>query len=183
MFKKLSIQGAMLYSPYVYHDNRGLFFEGFNEREFIKYGISRRFVQDNISISKRRYTIRGLHFQVGNHAQGKLVRCIRGEIFDVIVDLRESSPTFLKYERVYLSESNLDMVFIPRGCAHGFITLCDNTEVYYKVDNFYNKDSECTLIYNDESINIDWGIDIYKEEVILSSKDLRGLPLSHIKQK
>lgn len=183
MFKRLNIEGAILYSPYVYYDNRGLFFEGFNELEFRKVGIKHRFLQDNISVSRKKYTIRGLHFQRGEHAQGKLVRCTRGELLDIIVDLRENSPTYLKYERVYLSEDNFDMVFVPRGCAHGFITLRDNTEVHYKVDKFYNKESEGILIYNDKIINIDWGIDLSKESITLSSKDLGGLPLDRIKLK
>ena len=180
MFKRLKIPGTFIYEPKVFNNNRGAFFESYNEKIFFENGLNSRFVQDNNSFSVKKYTIRGLHFQKGGNAQAKLVRCVRGSIFDFIVDLRKDSKTFLCWERIELNEENRRMVFIPRGCAHGFITLEDNTEVSYKVDNFYDVKSERTLIYNDKTINIDWGIDIESEDITLSHKDLMGKEIDEL---
>ncbi len=180
MFKSLKIPGVKIYDPKIFYDNRGAFFETYNERIFFENGINCKFVQDNNSFSSKKYTIRGLHYQKGKHAQAKLIRCVRGGIFDFVVDLRKDSKTFLSWIRIYLSEENGRMVFIPRGCAHGFITLKNNTEVSYKVDNFYNVKSERTLIYNDKKIKIDWGIDLRKENIIISNKDLTGKSIGEL---
>lgn len=180
MFKELDLSGVKIFDPNIFKDERGLFFESYNKKLFFDNGIKCEFVQDNNSKSLRKYTIRGLHFQKGEYAQSKLVRCIKGSIFDFVVDLRKDSKTYLSWIKVKLSSENKRMIFIPRGFAHGFITLEDNVEVTYKVDNFYNKDSECTLIYNDPIINIDWGINVNEEEIILSEKDLLGKELSEL---
>lgn len=171
MFKDLWINGVKVYEPKIFEDERGLFFNN---------GITCEFVQDNNSKSLKKYTIRGLHFQIGKYAQAKLVRCTKGSILDFVVDLRKDSKTFLSWEKVELSENNKKMIFVPRGFAHGFITLEDDVEVSYKVDNFYNKENERTLIYNDKTINIDWGINLTKENVILSEKDLLGKSIEEL---
>lgn len=180
MFKDLWINGVKVYEPKIFEDERGLFFESYNKNLFFNNGITCEFVQDNNSKSLKKYTIRGLHFQIGKYAQAKLVRCTKGSILDFVVDLRKDSKTFLSWEKVELSENNKKMIFVPRGFAHGFITLEDDVEVSYKVDNFYNKENERTLIYNDKTINIDWGINLTKENVILSEKDLLGKSIEEL---
>lgn len=180
MFKDLWINGVKVYEPKMFEDERGLFFESYNKNLFFYNGITCEFVQDNNSKSLKKYTIRGLHFQIGKYAQAKLVRCTKGSILDFVVDLRKDSKTFLSWEKVELSENNKKMIFVPRGFAHGFITLEDDVEVSYKVDNFYNKENERTLIYNDKTINIDWGINLTKENVILSEKDLLGKSIEEL---
>lgn len=180
MFKDLWINGVKVYEPKIFEDERGLFFESYNKNLFFNNGITCEFVQDNNSKSLKKYTIRGLHFQIGKYAQAKLVRCTKGSILDFVVDLRKDSKTFLSWEKVELSENNKKMIFVPRGFAHGFITLEDDVEVSYKVDNFYNKENERTLMYNDKTVNIDWGINLTKENVILSEKDLLGKSIEEL---
>jgi dTDP-4-dehydrorhamnose 3,5-epimerase len=168
-FKFRKVEGfpdLILIEPMVFEDERGFFMEAYNYREFEMMGIRERFVQDNFSMS-RRGVLRGLHFQVEPFAQSKLVRCIRGEIFDVAVDIRVGSPTFGKWHGVILSEENRLTLYIPRGFAHGFLALSDIAEVMYKVDNFYSPEHERGIIWNDPDIGIEWPI----EDPILSDKD------------
>ncbi len=154
----------------VFEDERGYFFESFNKQRFYKEtGLDINFVQDNQSRSVRG-VLRGLHFQTGDAAQAKLVRVLRGEVLDVAVDIRRSSPTFGLYYSVVLSESSRTQFFIPRGFAHGFVVLSQQADFFYKCDNYYNKASEGGVIYNDAEINIDW--QIKNEELIVSKKDM-----------
>ncbi len=153
----------------IYKDERGYFFESFNAQRFYKEtGVNTAFVQDNQSHSVRG-VLRGLHFQKGEFAQAKLVRVLKGEVLDVAVDLRRSSPTFGQYHSVVLSESSHTQLYIPRGFAHGFLVLSDVVDFFYKCDNFYNKASEAGIIYNDPQINIDW--QMQPDQLIISSKD------------
>ncbi|MEM3424145.1 MAG: dTDP-4-dehydrorhamnose 3,5-epimerase [Nitrososphaeria archaeon] len=165
-FKRLKIQDVILIKPTVFRDNRGFFMETYQKESFDKNGIKFDFIQENHSKSKRG-VIRGLHFQKEPYSQAKLVRCIKGEIFDVAVDIRKGSATFGKYISVNLSEENKFMLFIPRGFAHGFQVISNEAEIIYKVDNIYSPESESGIIYNDESIGINWPI----KNPILSEKD------------
>lgn len=153
-----------------FFDDRGFFYEAYNKNDFIKMGINKEFVQDNQSKSVKG-VLRGLHFQI-NYPQAKLVRCIKGEVYDVAVDLRKGSPTYGKYQGVILSESNYRMFYIPENFAHGFLVLSDEAEFAYKVTDFYHPNDEGGIIYNDKTINIDWPIP--KDDnfiIILSDKD------------
>ena len=165
-FKKLEIPDVILIKPKVFEDERGFFMETYKKGEFEKVGIAGEFVQDNHSKSKYG-VLRGLHFQKQPYAQAKIVRCVRGEIYDVAVDLRENSQTFGKYVSVNLSEENTYQLYIPGGCAHGFLVLSDTAEVIYKVDNVYAPNYEGGLIWNDPDVNIPWPSD----NPILSQKD------------
>lgn len=154
----------------IFNDERGYFFESFNAQRFNQEtGIEVKFVQDNQSHSVRG-VLRGLHFQKGDFAQAKLVRVLKGEVLDVAVDLRQSSPTFGQYYSAVLSENSNTQLYIPRGFAHGFLVLSDEVDFFYKCDNFYNKAAEGGIIYNDPGINIDWRMQ--PEDLIISSKDL-----------
>lgn len=156
--------------PNVFTDNRGMFFESYNKLKFEKaIGQKVDFVQDNQSESKRG-VLRGLHFQKGEHAQAKWVRVIKGEILDVVIDLRTDSKTFGQHFTIRLSEDNLKSLFIPKGMAHGFLTLSENATFSYKCDNYYHQASESGIIYNDETLNIDW--EISPQNIILSEKDM-----------
>jgi len=178
IFKKLKIEGLVLIRPAVFTDERGFFLESYNKRVFAKNGIDVDFVQDNHSRSGLG-VLRGLHFQRPPFAQDKLVRVTRGEIFDVAVDVRPSSSTFGHWKGVILSEKNKRMFFIPKGFAHGFLTLSDIVDFQYKVSNFYSKESEGGVVWNDPTINIKWPI---KTEIILLEKD-RILPqLEEVKE-
>jgi len=166
-FKKLEIRDVILIKPKVFEDGRGFFMETYKKEEFEeKAGIKGEFIQDNHSKSKYG-VLRGLQFQKEPYAQAKIVRCVRGEIYDVAVDLRKNSPTFGKYVSVNLSEDNKYQLYIPGGCAHGFLVLSDDTEVIYKVDNVYAPDHEGGLIWNDPDVNIPWPSD----NPVLSQKD------------
>jgi dTDP-4-dehydrorhamnose 3,5-epimerase len=164
-----AIPGVLVLEPKVFSDVRGHFLETYNERVFAELGILERFVQDNQSFSKRG-VLRGLHYQV-QHAQGKLVRVLQGEIFDVVVDLREASSTFGKWVGQRLSGINKNMIWIPKGMAHGFYTLSDSADVSYKVTDFWSPEFERTLLWNDPEIGIRWPAD---RMPILSDKDLAG---------
>jgi dTDP-4-dehydrorhamnose 3,5-epimerase len=165
------LEDCFLIHDSVYKDERGYFFESFNTETFYsETGIQTAFVQDNQSHSVRG-VLRGLHFQKGKFAQAKLVRVLKGEVLDVAVDLRKSSPTFGQYHAVVLSETSRTQLYIPRGFAHGFLVLSDVVDFFYKCDNFYNKASEGGIIYNDPQINIDWQLP--SDKLIISSKDLR----------
>lgn len=168
------IAEVKLIEPTVFEDSRGLFFESYNQRAFADAGIQELFVQDNQSLSKRR-VLRGLHYQV-QQPQGKLVRCVSGEIFDVAVDLRRGSATFGRWEGRHLSASNRRMLWIPAGFAHGFLTLSAAAEVLYKATAFYSPRHERTILWNDPQIHIDWPLD---GEPVLSEKDRAGLLLKN----
>lgn len=167
---KTLVEDCFTLVPHVFKDERGYFFESFNEVVFQeKTGLSVRFVQDNQSFSTKG-VLRGLHFQRGSYQQAKLVRVVQGEVLDVIVDLREGSRTYGQHISEILSDVNKKQLFIPRGCAHGFLVLSDTAIFSYKCDNYYNKESEGGIIYNDDNLGIDW---ILKEEdFIISEKDL-----------
>lgn len=167
-FIKTEIPGVFIIIPDVHNDSRGYFLESYNEIEFKKNGINSKFVQDNRSFSEYG-TIRGLHFQKGYYAQAKLVSVIKGNVLDVAVDLRKNSPTFGKHIAVLLNGEEKNMLFIPRDFAHGFAVLSDTALFSYKCDNFYNKESEGGILYNDPDFNINWGIP--KNKVITSNKD------------
>jgi dTDP-4-dehydrorhamnose 3,5-epimerase len=163
-----SIPEVILFKPRVFSDARGSFFESYNQNSIREIGITNIFVQDNQSQSSKG-VLRGLHYQLGEYAQAKLVRVIKGSVYDVAVDIRKGSPTYGKYFGTILSEENKLQMLVPRGFAHGFIVLEDETIFAYKCDNFYNKASEGGLIWNDPSINIDWQMDT--KDILLSEKD------------
>jgi dTDP-4-dehydrorhamnose 3,5-epimerase len=168
-FIETKLKGCFILEPNVIQDDRGYFMESFNENTFYK-GIGQKatFVQDNQSFSTKG-VLRGLHYQTGEHAQAKLVRVLQGEVLDVAVDLRPNSETFGQYETVLLTAENQKQFFIPRGFAHGFLVLSETATFFYKCDNFYNKDSEGGLLFNDTTVNIDWNFPI--EQLIISEKD------------
>ncbi|MCX7875000.1 MAG: dTDP-4-dehydrorhamnose 3,5-epimerase [Melioribacteraceae bacterium] len=174
-FEKTFIDGLIVIQPDVFPDERGYFFESFNKRKYESGGISFSFVQDNISKSKKG-TVRGLHYQIGDYAQGKLCSVILGKVLDVAVDIRFGSPTFGKYFSIELSEENKFQLWIPPGFAHGFSVLSDEAIFSYKCTNFYNKESERAIIYNDIDLNIDWKI----ENPIVSEKDLKAISFQQI---
>jgi dTDP-4-dehydrorhamnose 3,5-epimerase len=164
------LQGCFILEPKIFEDQRGYFFESFNQNQFNSLtNTNTRFVQDNESFSTKG-VLRGLHYQIGEHAQAKLVRVIQGRVLDVAVDLRAGSPTFSQYVAVELTETNKKQLFIPRGFAHGFVVLSDTAIFSYKCDNFYNKESEGGIIYNDPSLNINWQLP--EDFLIVSEKDL-----------
>lgn len=174
-FEKTSIDGVFIITPKVFGDNRGYFMETYKQSDFEEAGICCNFVQDNQSKS-RRGVLRGLHFQK-THSQAKLVRVIKGEVFDVAVDLRKDSPTFGKYVGAILSEDNKKQFFIPKGFAHGFLVLSDEAEFVYKCDDLYHPEDEGGLIYNDKDIAIDWP---KVPEILLSEKDKNFPTLAEI---
>jgi len=166
---KTNLQGCYVIEPNVFKDNRGCFFESFNQKKFNKAtGFNINFIQDNQSRSSKG-VLRGLHFQTGAHAQSKLVRVVKGKVLDVCVDLRKESLTFGKYFSLILDDVNCKQLFIPKGFAHGFIALEEDTIFAYKCDNYYNKKSERGIIYNDKDLNIDWQFPF--KDLILSDKD------------
>ena len=166
---KTDIQGLIIIEPQIFKDSRGCFFESWNAKKFKQLGISEDFVQDNQSVSSKG-VLRGLHFQNPPYAQAKLVRVIEGSVLDVAVDLRKNSPTYGKHFSVILSEQNNKSFFIPKGFAHGFLSLEDNTVFNYKCSDYYNKESEGSLLWNDEDLKIDWQID----NPLISEKDLQA---------
>ncbi|HNR40756.1 MAG TPA: dTDP-4-dehydrorhamnose 3,5-epimerase [Bacteroidales bacterium] len=172
-FRELEIKGVfeIVLSPHL--DERGFFMRTYDAELFKKHGLHREWVQESHSRSERKGIIRGLHFQLEPYAETKLVRCIRGEIFDVAVDLRKGSKTFGKWEGIILSEENRKMLLIPRGFAHGFCTLTDISEVVYKVDSVYSPEHERGLIWNDPDLNIDWP----EPNPVLSQKDKQNITL------
>ena len=167
--KETPLKDCYVIEPTLFEDNRGYFYEKFNEKEFEELiGMNGHFVQDNIS--KSAYgVLRGLHLQKGEKAQAKLVSCLEGKVWDIAVDLREDSPTFGKWFGVELTDENKLQFYIPRGFAHGFVVLSETAVFSYKCDNFYCKEAEGGVIWNDENLQIDWKIPI--SEVILSEKD------------
>lgn len=172
---KTDIEGVVIIEPRIFSDERGYFYESFSQREFEEKVCKTVFVQDNQSKSSYG-VLRGLHFQKPPYCQSKLVRCIKGAVLDVAVDIRKGSPTFGKHVAVELTEDNHRQFFVPRGFAHGFAVLSDEAVFQYKCDNFYNKESEGSVAWNDEMLAIDWKIDINK--VILSEKDKQSKPVA-----
>ena len=168
------IKDLYMIEPQVFGDNRGWFTESWSQKKMEEAGLFYNFVQDSHSFSEKKGTLRGLHFQKGSSSQAKLVRCVRGAVFDVAVDLRKNSKTYKKWVGCVLSEENKKQFLIPRGFAHGFLTLTDNVEFVYKADNYYDPQADRNIIWNDEEINIDWGI----ENPILSEKDKKAPKLS-----
>jgi len=175
-FTKTKIEGLIIIQPLVFPDERGFFMESYSKKVFTENGIDIEFVQDNHSRSTKG-VLRGLHFQKPPFAQDKLVRCTKGEVLDVAVDIRKDSPTFGQYESVLLSEENKTMFFIPKGFAHGFLVLSEIADFQYKCSNFYNKESENGLLFNDPELKIDWP----QMDLILSDKDKLWPTLSEIK--
>ena len=164
--EKTSIEGLLIIRPDVFNDDRGYFFESFSFKKYEDHGINFNFVQDNISKSKKG-TVRGLHYQVGARAQGKLCQVIKGEVLDVAVDIRFGSPTFGKYVSVALSEENHKQLWIPPGFAHGFSVLSEEAVFHYKCTDYYSKQDERTILFNDSDLHIDW----QTETPIVSDKD------------
>ncbi|WP_395044767.1 dTDP-4-dehydrorhamnose 3,5-epimerase [Flavobacterium sp.] len=169
IFTETKLKGCFIIEPKIISDERGYFMESFNEQTFEKgIGENIHFVQDNQSYSSKG-VLRGLHYQTGNHAQAKLVRVLTGEVLDIAVDIRPNSLTFGQYESIILTGDNQKQFFVPRGFAHGFLVLSTKAVFFYKCDNFYNKESEGGIIYNDKSINIDWNFP--SAEILISEKD------------
>ena len=166
-FIETELKGVYIVEPAVFGDHRGFFLESWSRRAFEEAGFNYEFVQDNHSSSTVKGTLRGIHFQRGDKAQAKLVRCVRGAVLDVVVDLRPSSPTYKRWLGLELSEENKLMLLIPRGFGHGFVTLTDNVEFMYKADNPYAPEADGGIRWNDPELGIDWGI----ENPILSAKD------------
>jgi dTDP-4-dehydrorhamnose 3,5-epimerase len=164
--RELELKGVYLIKPNVFEDDRGHFFESFNQSVFKENGLDLNFVQDNQSLSQKG-VLRGLHFQKPPYAQGKLIRVIKGRVLDVAVDIRKNSPTYGESIALELSEENKLMFYIPEGFAHGFLTLEDNTIFSYKCTNFFNKASEGSLLWSDVDLNINWG----NVRPLLSEKD------------
>lgn len=167
-FRRLEIPDVIMIEPGVFRDERGFFMESYKHSEFAAFGIKERFVQDNHSRSKKG-VLRGLHYQNPPRAQGKLVRAVSGEIFDVAVDIRKGSPTYGRWVGVNLSEENMRMLYIPAGFAHGFLTLSDVADVMYKTTDEYSPEHEAGIIWNDPEIGIKWPLD----EPVLSPRDAR----------
>ena len=169
--EKTALDGLIIIHTDVFGDHRGWFTESYNEQKYYDLGINTKFIQDNHSFSKEKGTLRGLHFQTGEFAQSKLIRCTRGRLLDICVDLRKESLTYMKYVSIELSDTNKLQLFIPKGFAHGFVTLCDDVEIMYKVDAFYSKEHDSGIRYDDPSININWIELVGNNEFIRSSKD------------
>lgn len=167
--EKTKLEGCYIIHDTVHGDSRGYFFESFHKKRFYEQtGLSIDFVQDNQSKSQKG-VLRGLHYQQGNFAQAKLVRVLQGKVLDIAVDLRKDSATFGEHVAIELSEDSSTQFFVPRGFAHGFVVLSETAVFFYKCDNFYHKESEGGIIYNDSDLNIDW--QLADAEILLSDKD------------
>lgn len=166
-FNKTKLDGVVIIEPDVFGDHRGFFMESWSEKKMEEAGLYYNFVQDNHSMSSVKGTLRGIHFQKGDKAQAKLVRCVKGAVLDVAVDLRHESPTYKQWVAVELSEENKKQLLIPRGFGHGFVTLTDEVEFLYKADNYYAPEADAGIRWNDPEINVKWGV----ENPILSEKD------------
>ena len=169
-FEKTQIDGAVVLEPKVFGDNRGWFMESYSKRTLEEAGIFDEFIQDNRSFSAEKGTLRGLHCQTEPMAQAKLLTCLKGEILDIAVDIRKGSPTYMKWVGVKLSEENKKMFYIPAGCLHGFVTLTDNVEVMYKVNNFYSPENDRSVRFDDPALGVEWGV----ANPILSQKDMNA---------
>jgi len=175
---KTKLEGVVIIEPEVFGDNRGFFMESWNKKKMAEAGLDYDFVQDNHSKSTVKGTLRGIHFQKGDKAQAKLVRCVKGAVLDVAVDLRKNSPTFKQWVGVELSEENKKQLLIPRGFGHGFVTLTDDVEFLYKADNYYAPEADAGVRWNDPEIGVEWGI----ENPILSEKDKKNPFLKECKE-
>ena len=164
------LKDVYILEPTVHGDHRGWFMESWSQRTMEEHGLSYQFVQDNHSYSSRKGTLRGLHCQKGEAAQAKLVRCTRGRIMDFVVDVRLGSPTYKKWFSVELSADNFRQLLIPRGFLHGYLSLTDDVEFVYKADNYYNKEADRTILWNDPDLGVDWGI----SDPIVSEKDAKA---------
>ncbi len=167
-FIKTDFPGLMIIEPKIFEDNRGYFFESYNAKTFKEGGIDISFVQDN-QASSSYGIIRGLHYQLAPYAQTKLLRVLSGKIIDAVVDLRKNSPTYGKAYTIELSAENKRQFLVPKGFAHGYSVISEQAEVLYKCDSFYHKESEAGIMWNDSSLNIDWGLPA--DKVIISEKD------------
>ena len=179
--KNILIKGPLLIAPDIFHDERGYFYESWNEEKF-NYKLNKNvyFVQDNNSFSKKG-VLRGLHFQLNPYPQAKLIRVNSGKIFDVIVDLRRKSKTFGSWASIVLTSSNKHALWIPEGFAHGFLTLSNYAEISYKVTNFWKKDLEHSLLWNDKDVSISWPKNFDKDlNFIISEKDQNGMTLNDL---
>jgi len=172
---KTNIEGLLLIEPDLFSDGRGYFFESYNKEKYAEIGLDINFVQDNISQSKKG-TVRGLHYQVGDKAQGKLCQVISGKVLDVAVDIRFGSPTFGKHYAHVLNSEKKMQIWIPAGLAHGFSVLSDEAIFSYKCTNYYSKDHERAILYNDSELNIDWQV----ENPVVSEKDLKAKKFNEI---
>lgn len=168
-FQKTDLKDAYLIKPQVFRDQRGFFLESYSKRKFEEAGIDMDFVQDNHSLSTQKGVLRGLHFQTPPFAQTKLVRVTHGKVYDVIVDLRKNSETFGQWQGFELTAENFSMLLVPKGFAHAFLTLEDNTEFFYKCDEFYHPEADSGIIWNDPTLKINWPV----ENPILSEKDAK----------
>jgi dTDP-4-dehydrorhamnose 3,5-epimerase len=177
-FEKATLTDVIVISPKKFGDSRGYFMETFRQSLFAEHVGAFEFVQDNQSLSAEAGTVRGLHFQLDPKAQGKLVRCIAGALLDVAVDIRKGSPTFGKHVAVELTAENGKQLWVPPGFAHGFCTLAPNTEISYKVTNYYSAEHDRGLLWNDPALGIDWPVD--PGQVILSDKDRRQPRLAEL---
>ncbi|MBK8674360.1 MAG: dTDP-4-dehydrorhamnose 3,5-epimerase [Bacteroidetes bacterium] len=174
--QKTMIPDLMIIQPTVFNDSRGFFYESYNRNSFLENGLDYIFVQDNHSRSKYG-VLRGLHFQNPPFAQTKLVRVTRGKVLDIALDIRIGSPTYLQHLAIELSEENMTQLLIPQGFAHGFVVLSEDVEFMYKCDNFYNKEADGGILFNDSSLEIDWEIPI--ADMIISEKDLKLPPVEN----
>lgn len=174
---KTKLEGVVIIEPDIFGDHRGFFMESWNQKKMENLGLFYNFVQDNHSMSSVKGTLRGIHFQKGDKAQAKLVRCVHGAVLDVAVDLRHDSPTYKQWVAVELSAYNFKQLLIPRGFGHGFVTLTDDVEFLYKADNYYAPEAESGILWNDPDIGIEWGLD----NPILSTKDKNNKCLKELK--
>ena len=175
---KTKLDGVVIIEPDVFGDNRGFFMESWNKKKMEEAGLFYDFVQDNHSKSTVKGTLRGIHFQKGDKAQAKLVRCVKGIVFDVAVDLRKNSPTFKQWVGVELNAENKKQLLIPHGFGHGFVTLTDDVEFLYKADNYYAPEADAGIRWNDPDIGVAWGV----ENPILSEKDKKNPFLKDCKE-
>ncbi|MEO5782122.1 MAG: dTDP-4-dehydrorhamnose 3,5-epimerase [Ginsengibacter sp.] len=169
-FIKTEFPGLLIFEPKIWSDERGYFFESYNQKVFIAEGILINFIQDN-QASSTYGVIRGLHYQLYPYAQTKLIRVLNGSILDVALDIRKNSPTYGKAFTIELSAENKKQLLVPKGFAHGYSVISETAEVFYKCDEFYNKESEGGIAYNDQVLNIDWGVD--NDKAIISEKDMK----------
>ncbi len=167
---KTKLDGVLILEPDVFGDHRGWFMESWSKKKYEEVGINVEFVQDNESFTAKKGTLRGIHFQQAPFAQSKLVRVVQGAVLDVAVDLRKNSPTYLQWVAVELSSENKKQFFIPQGFGHGFLTLTDNVQFVYKCDNFYSKEHDRSIRFDDEDIGVSWGI----TDPIVSEKDMNA---------
>ncbi|WP_436686511.1 dTDP-4-dehydrorhamnose 3,5-epimerase [Lactiplantibacillus plantarum] len=178
--KTTKLQDVKLITPAVFGDQRGFFTETYSDRDFKAAGIDFNFIQDNQSLSSQAGVLRGLHFQRGQAAQTKLIRVVTGAVLDVIVDVRAGSPTYGEWEGYIISESNHRQLLVPRGFAHGFVTLTDNVNFLYKCDNYYNAEADGGITFMDKDLNINWPIDY--DQAITSEKDAKQQTFKEFEQ-